>query len=368
MPVFAYRARTAAGRAEHGLVDADSVRSAWQQLRARGVFPTALDPSAPCAACPGRPCSRHASSRPVAAGVPIAVRSRASPRTPRPRARPRAHPCARGSARRLARGRARRVPARVPAALREPCASARRSGARAVLDRLARARAAPSTAPGSAPRSCTRGDGRHDASYRVPARVGRAAGTALLADTAQTPPLATRALVLGAAARATWWLWAVAGALSVLAQPWYATPAAAARSMPGPLRAPVAGSLRRDSRSPHRASSPMLGTASARPGARLAARTAGNARRRHARARPRRRAARGTLAPALAGQVSSARGSAAWRDGRADGCARRAEHAATRRTRVDGASPPPRRSSSRCSSCSWAAPCSSWCSRSSCRS
>src|SRR5262245_22383322 len=44
MPVFAYRARTGAGRAEHGIVDAESVRGAWQQLRARGVFPTELRP------------------------------------------------------------------------------------------------------------------------------------------------------------------------------------------------------------------------------------------------------------------------------------------------------------------------------------
>src|SRR5262249_16265099 len=44
MPVFAYRARTAAGRAERGLGDAESLRSAWQQLRTRGVFPTELHP------------------------------------------------------------------------------------------------------------------------------------------------------------------------------------------------------------------------------------------------------------------------------------------------------------------------------------
>ena len=76
MPVFAYRARTAAGRAEHGLVDADSVRSAWQQLRARGIFPTALDPSAVAGDERVAPADRAAATRElaalVAAGVPIA--------------------------------------------------------------------------------------------------------------------------------------------------------------------------------------------------------------------------------------------------------------------------------------------------------
>src|SRR5688572_12275028 len=76
MPVFAYRARTAAGRAEHGLVDADSVRSAWQQLRARGVFPTALDPSAAAGDERVPAAERAAATRElaalVAASVPIA--------------------------------------------------------------------------------------------------------------------------------------------------------------------------------------------------------------------------------------------------------------------------------------------------------
>lgn len=46
MAVFAYRALTAAGRAEAGVVDADSRHAAWEALRARGVWPTALDPQA----------------------------------------------------------------------------------------------------------------------------------------------------------------------------------------------------------------------------------------------------------------------------------------------------------------------------------
>ena len=42
MPVFAYRALTAAGGSRTGVIGADSVRAAWQELRARGVYPTDL--------------------------------------------------------------------------------------------------------------------------------------------------------------------------------------------------------------------------------------------------------------------------------------------------------------------------------------
>jgi general secretion pathway protein F len=44
MPIFAYRGLTPAGRGAHGLVDADSVRSAWQTLRTRGIYPTTIAP------------------------------------------------------------------------------------------------------------------------------------------------------------------------------------------------------------------------------------------------------------------------------------------------------------------------------------
>ena len=46
MPVFAYRALTAAGRSEAGVVEAESARGAWQTLRTRGVYPTILEPEA----------------------------------------------------------------------------------------------------------------------------------------------------------------------------------------------------------------------------------------------------------------------------------------------------------------------------------
>ena len=42
MPVFAYRALTAAGHGRRGVIDAESARAAWQALRNRGVFPTEL--------------------------------------------------------------------------------------------------------------------------------------------------------------------------------------------------------------------------------------------------------------------------------------------------------------------------------------
>ena len=42
MPVYAYRALTAAGRPCTGVVDADSQQAAWLALRARGVYPTTL--------------------------------------------------------------------------------------------------------------------------------------------------------------------------------------------------------------------------------------------------------------------------------------------------------------------------------------
>jgi len=42
MPVFAYRALTAAGHGRRGVIDAESARAAWQALRSRGVFPTEL--------------------------------------------------------------------------------------------------------------------------------------------------------------------------------------------------------------------------------------------------------------------------------------------------------------------------------------
>jgi general secretion pathway protein F len=50
MPVFAYRGLQASGRSSHGLIDADSVRAAWQQLRTRGIYPVTITADAAAAA------------------------------------------------------------------------------------------------------------------------------------------------------------------------------------------------------------------------------------------------------------------------------------------------------------------------------
>ena len=79
MPLYAYRALTAAGRACAGVVDADSQRAAWQELRARGVYPTTLreDAGAPGERGRGTPAAELAAvtrqlALLVAAGVPVA--------------------------------------------------------------------------------------------------------------------------------------------------------------------------------------------------------------------------------------------------------------------------------------------------------
>ena len=70
VPVFAYRARTAAGRAGAGSSTPTATQAAWQQLRARGVYPTALreDRDAP------RPARRAPRPAPELAAVTRAAR------------------------------------------------------------------------------------------------------------------------------------------------------------------------------------------------------------------------------------------------------------------------------------------------------
>jgi len=70
MPVFAYRALTAAGHARGGVVDAESARAAWQELRTRGVYPTELHEEAPGAAWTAR--------RPAAAELAAVTRELAT--------------------------------------------------------------------------------------------------------------------------------------------------------------------------------------------------------------------------------------------------------------------------------------------------
>ena len=75
MPVFAYRGLIPGGRSAHGLVDADSARSAWQTLRTRGIYPTSI---APDAAVVGRAlplsdlaCATRQLASLLAAGLPL---------------------------------------------------------------------------------------------------------------------------------------------------------------------------------------------------------------------------------------------------------------------------------------------------------
>ena len=42
MAIWTYRALTAGGRAQAGVVDAETSRAAWETLRARGVSPSEL--------------------------------------------------------------------------------------------------------------------------------------------------------------------------------------------------------------------------------------------------------------------------------------------------------------------------------------
>jgi general secretion pathway protein F len=70
MPVFAWRALAANGKASAGVIDADTTRAAWQALRARGMFPTTLREE--------RPAAHRAVRRPPAAELAAATRQLAT--------------------------------------------------------------------------------------------------------------------------------------------------------------------------------------------------------------------------------------------------------------------------------------------------
>src|SRR5437899_3182337 len=79
MPVFAFRALTGGGRARGGVIGAESARAAWQELRARGVYPTELREQAAGSGWAGRRLGAEelaAATRQLAtlvgAGVPVA--------------------------------------------------------------------------------------------------------------------------------------------------------------------------------------------------------------------------------------------------------------------------------------------------------
>src|SRR5207244_6599751 len=86
MPVFAYRALTGGGRTRGGVIGAESARAAWQELRARGVYPTELREQAAGTGWAGRRLGAEelaAATRQLAtlagAGVPVVAARAAGP-------------------------------------------------------------------------------------------------------------------------------------------------------------------------------------------------------------------------------------------------------------------------------------------------
>jgi general secretion pathway protein F len=74
MPVFAYHAFDASGRTHAGVIDADSLRAAWQRLRARGMYPTDVRGDArPAVGGRVRPHELAAATRQLAALVGVGV-------------------------------------------------------------------------------------------------------------------------------------------------------------------------------------------------------------------------------------------------------------------------------------------------------
>jgi general secretion pathway protein F len=257
MPVFAYRARSAAGRTEHGVVDAESVRGAWQQLRARGVFPTELRPGGDAGSGTERVGAADAAAALgqlaalVRAGVPLAdaleglTDDASSP--------------ALGRALTLVRARVREGAPLADALASCPrvfsplqCELVRAGEASGALDAVL-ARLARDGAALAARRARLRAALLYPSvmlavttlvlgfllAWVVPEV------TRLFVETGAPLPLATRVLVGGAAVvRATWWLWLGLAALATVAcRRWYAT-APGRRALDGLVIAtPVVGPL-----------------------------------------------------------------------------------------------------------------------------
>ena len=258
MPVFAYRALTAAGRARGGVIDADTVRAAWQELRARGVYPTDLHEAAPAAhAWARRPSAaeRAAALRQLAtlvgAGLPVAEALAAVAEQAEQPALVHALVVARARLREgasLADALAA-SPRVFPPVVRQLVRAAEESGALApVLARLAAHTEAAAE---------TRARLRAALTYPTVMALATAAVVAFLlawvvpqvsrlfAETGARLPLATRLLV-GAtdlAARA-WWLVLLAGAgAAVAVRTWAATAAGRAWLDAAVLRLPVFGGI-----------------------------------------------------------------------------------------------------------------------------
>jgi len=245
VPLYAYRALTAAGRACAGVVDADSQHAAWEELRARGVYPTTLreDAGAPGERGRGTPAAELAAvtrqlALLVAAGVPVAealeATADATQHPPLLRALTRVRAGVReGRPLADALGDAPDV---FPSLYRELVRASEAAGALApVLTRLAAylERSAALRA-------------RLRAALTYPATMALAVVAVLLfllawvlpqmarlfAETGAPLPLPTRILLAaGTFVARTWWLWllAVIGAVFGL-RAWLATPAGRARA------------------------------------------------------------------------------------------------------------------------------------------
>jgi general secretion pathway protein F len=245
VPLYAYRALTAAGRACAGVVDADSQHAAWETLRARGVYPTTLREDAGAARVRGRgaPAAELAAitrqlALLVAGGVPIAEALEATADATR-------HPPLLHALTRVRAGvREGRpladalgdAPEVFPSLYRELVRASEAAGALApVLTRLAAylERSAALRA-------------RLRAALTYPATMALAVIAVLLfllvwvlpqmaqlfAETGAPLPLPTRILLAGGTVLArTWWLWLLALLGAGLAlRAWLATPAGRARA------------------------------------------------------------------------------------------------------------------------------------------
>src|SRR5213083_2035141 len=258
MPVFAYRALTGGGRARGGVIGAESARAAWQELRARGVYPTDLREQAAGTGWAGRRLGAEelaAATRQLAtlvgAGVPVAEALAAV-------AEQSEHPAlVRGLT--VAEARLREgepladalaaSPRVFPPLFRDLVRAGEASGALATV----LARLADHTEASAALRARLR------AALTSPAVMSAATVavlafllawvvpqlTQLFAETGTRLPLATR-LLIGATAGVgrTWWLVLAAGAGAAWALArWAATPAGRARCDAALLGAPLAGPI-----------------------------------------------------------------------------------------------------------------------------
>jgi len=258
MPVFAYRALTGGGRARGGVIGAESARAAWQELRARGVYPTDLREQAAGAGWAGSRLGAEelaAATRQLAtlvgAGVPVAEALAAV-------AEQSEHPTlVRGLT--VAEARLREgepladalaaSPRVFPPLFRDLVRAGEASGALATV----LARLADHAEASAALRARLR------AALTYPAVMSAATVavlafllawvvpqlTQLFAETGTRLPLATR-LLIGATGcvRRTWWLILAAGAGAAWALArWAATPAGRARSDAALLGAPLAGPI-----------------------------------------------------------------------------------------------------------------------------